>query len=272
MAEAAGGRGFHGLVMALRGFGGARAVRVVHPSGQRIGEHVHDWPSLTLPLLGGCTELYDGGETMIAGPSAVLHPAGAAHADVISGDGMETVSLQFDPAWLGLSARDFAFDRTRCWSGGEVAAAARRLSAAWVDPALGEADLRAATAAFLRCAQNVRDPKRAPWIARVLDELARPEPASTHRIAHALDLHPAWLARAYRAATGEGIAESLRRKRVERATALLRATDLAPAEIALAAGFCDQSHMNRSVRALIGRTPLDVRAERAPLAALARAA
>lgn len=272
MAEAMSGRGFHGLVIALRTFSGARAVRVIHPSGQTIGEHIHDWPSLTLPLLGGCTEIYNGGDALIEGPSAVVHPAGAPHADLISDGGLETVSLQFDPAWLGLSALDFTLDRTRCWSGGGVAAAARRLSAAWVDPAPSEADLRSATADFLRCARDERDKPRAPWLGLVLDEIARPEPANTSQIARALDLNPAWLARAYRAATGEGIGESLRRKRVERATSLLRGTDLAPAEIAAAAGFCDQSHMNRSVRALIGRTPLDVRGERAPLAALGLAA
>jgi len=71
----------------------------------------------------------------------------------------------------------------------------------------------------------------------VIEEIARPEPANTDTIAQSLDFNPAWLARAYRAAIGEGIQESLRRKRVERATALLRGTDLAPAEIALAAGF-----------------------------------
>ena len=32
-------------------------------------------------------------------------------------------------------------------------------------------------------------------------------------------------------------------------------------EIAVAAGFCDQSHMNRCFRAVLGRTPLVVRGE-----------
>ena len=63
-------------------------------------------------------------------------------------------------------------------------------------------------------------------------------------------------------ATGEGLHETLRRKRLERAALLLRNTDAPPADIALATGFCDQSHMIRGFRAVLGRTPLEVRAER----------
>ena len=264
--------GFHGLVLELRAFSGARAVRVIHPAGQAINEHVHNWPSLMLPLLGGCTESYDGGEATLAGLAAVLHPAGAAHADRVAATGLETVSLQFDPDWLREGDYRFAADRSRCWSGGAVAAAARRLSLAWADPRRSECELRKATVDFLRLAMRDTVPARPAWIGRVLEEIARDEPADTARIARALNLNPAWLARAYRATTGEGIGESIRRRRVERAATMLRGTDLPPAEIAAAAGFCDQSHMNRSVRALIGRTPMEVRAERKQLSALRRAA
>ena len=77
---------------------------------------------------------------------------------------------------------------------------------------------------------------------------------------------PAWLARAYRAWRGEGMAETARRRRVERATLALREGAEPLAEIAVACGFADQSHMNRAFRAVLGRTPLEVRRE-APLLA-----
>jgi transcriptional regulator GlxA family with amidase domain len=84
-------------------------------------------------------------------------------------------------------------------------------------------------------------------------------------------LHPAWLARAYRAWRGEGLADTVRRRRVERGALLLRMSDTPLAEVAVACGFCDQSHMNRSFRAVLGRTPLDVRSEASLLAPLAPA-
>jgi AraC family transcriptional regulator len=56
---------------------------------------------------------------------------------------------------------------------------------------------------------------------------------------------------------------------VERAALLLRGGRAALAEVAVAAGFCDQSHMNRAFRAVLGRTPLEVRREAVLLGPLA---
>jgi AraC family transcriptional regulator len=99
-------------------------------------------------------------------------------------------------------------------------------------------------------------------MALASDFLSVAEPPSTLDLARRLDLHPAWLARAYRHFSGEGLAETARRHRVEQASALLRRTDLPLADIAHSAGFCDQSHMNRCFAAVLGRTPARVRTER----------
>lgn len=56
--------------------------------------------------------------------------------------------------------------------------------------------------------------------------------------------------------------ETAARFRVERAARLLRETDHACAYIAHEAGFCDQSHMNRTFRRLLGRAPSEVRDDR----------
>ena len=64
------------------------------------------------------------------------------------------------------------------------------------------------------------------------------------------------------------MAESARRRRVERAVQMLRGGGEPLAAIATEAGFCDQSHMNRCFNTVLGRTPLDVRREAGLLAAL----
>jgi AraC family transcriptional regulator len=253
---------FHGLELPLRVFSGARAVRVVHPEGQDIEEHRHDWPSLTLHALGDADEMYDGGEARISGPSAVLHPAGRAHADRINAAGLETVSVQFDPAWLRSAGGALHLDQTRCWSGGRVGAASQRLALAWTRQGASECALAQATHDFLMMALRETGETAPTWLSHVSHALEEDSPPSTRAIAGALDLHPAWLARAYRAAVGEGLQDTSRRKRVERAVALLRRTDDAASDIAVAAGFFDQSHMNRGFQQLLGRTPSRVRAER----------
>ena len=152
-------------------------------------------------------------------------------------------------------------DRSRVWPKGEVALAGRRLAQVLSRPAITEKDIGEATAQFLRFAFHSKESIFPAWVERVTGALDASQAPSTNEIARKLDLHPAWLARVYRAATGEGVQETARRKRVERAVALLRGSDLPAAEVALAAGFCDQSHMNRGFRATLGRTPAAVRAE-----------
>ncbi|MDQ4087634.1 MAG: helix-turn-helix domain-containing protein, partial [Pseudomonadota bacterium] len=91
--------------------------------------------------------------------------------------------------------------------------------------------------------------------------LAMDRPPPTRRLADELGLSPAWLAEAWRSTVGEGIGQALRRRRVATAANLLRVTALPAAQIAAAAGFCDQSHMIRAFHAVLGRTPAQVRAE-----------
>jgi transcriptional regulator GlxA family with amidase domain len=110
------------------------------------------------------------------------------------------------------------------------------------------------------------EPRAAPvWAERLAPVLAR---ARTDELARTLGLNAAWLARAYRAWRGEGLAETARRLRVERAALLLRGGCDALADVAIASGFCDQSHMNRAFRVVLGRTPLEVRREVALLMGL----
>src|ERR1700719_2637642 len=66
----------------------------------------------------------------------------------------------------------------------------------------------------------------------------------------------------YRRATGDGLMETAARFRLEHAALLLRETGQPGACIALEAGFCDQSHMNRTFRRLLGRLPSEVRDDR----------
>ncbi|WP_407651944.1 helix-turn-helix domain-containing protein [Dongia soli] len=51
----------------------------------------------------------------------------------------------------------------------------------------------------------------------------------------------------------------LLRKRVQRAKEMLAQTDLSLSEIALAAGFADQSHLARHFRRMVGSTPREFR-------------
>jgi AraC family transcriptional regulator len=255
---------FQGLEIELHRFDGARVLRVVHPCEQNIAEHRHDQPYIGLYIVGHYRECYDGGEADMRGPSAVFHPAGRPHADVVHSAGLETLTIEFDPAWLRCHGAGFRFDRSLAWSGGAVGLAAQRLAARLARAAADEHAIGRATADFLTIALAAElDAVRMPhWVQRVCEWISEEDELSTRDAARRLDLHPAYLAHAYRHATGEGLGHTWRRRRVEQASAMLRRTDHSLAQVAAGAGFCDQSHMNRCFSAVLGRTPVSVRNER----------
>ena len=255
------GTNFKGTEMELHRFSGARVLRVVHPERQDIDEHRHDWAYIGLYTLGRYCEVHDGGEVDMAGPSAVFHPPGRPHADVIDDVGLETLTIEFDARWLRFHGFGGQFDRSRIWQGGSAALAARDLAAKLSNAAATESEIGRAASRFLQHALGSHQIRPPAWLETVVQSL-RLGVGSTAQLCRQLDLHPAWLARAYRYATGEGLHETTRRLRVERASALLRKSDMQLADVALASGFCDQSHMNRCFRALLGRSPLQLRNER----------
>ncbi|MEZ5962028.1 MAG: helix-turn-helix transcriptional regulator [Hyphomonadaceae bacterium] len=255
---------YEGAVVEHQRCSGAHVSRIMHPPRQRISTHEHDWPVLTLYRLGSYRELADNGRTMVFdGPSVVFQPAGAAHADEIGERGLETLAMTFDPAWLSDAARERLPSQTLWRPGGAIALAARRLADVWLDVEASDERLSAATSQFLTRLFATGEARAPSWVGRVSIE------ANTEDLARSLGLNAAWLARAYRAWRGEGLAETARRHRVERAALLLRKGCDALADVAAASGFCDQSHMNRAFRAVLGRTPLEVRREAALLTTLA---
>lgn len=95
------------------------------------------------------------------------------------------------------------------------------------------------------------------WLARVEKRLrvtgsGGPDLAVLARLA---GVHPVYLGRAFRQAFGCSPGEYLRRLRVSRAQRALAAEGVRIAEVAYAAGFCDQSHMNRVFKEQTGLTP-----------------
>jgi AraC family transcriptional regulator len=260
------GHDYEGAVVEHQRRSGAHVSRIMHPPEQHIAAHEHDWPVLTLYRLGSYRENAEDGRSIVFdGPSVVFQPAGAAHADEIGESGLETLAMTFDPAWLSDEARALLPARTLWRPGGEMAIAARALAEVWLNAGVSDARLSAATSDFLARMFAARDERRATpaWAERVAGG------QSTEELARTLGLNAAWLARAYRAWRGEGLSETARRLRVERAALLLRGGRAALAEVAVAAGFCDQSHMNRAFRAVLGRTPLEVRREAVLLGPLA---
>ena len=243
----------------LRRFSGATVRRVVDRSNARVPEHAHDWPVLSIFVLGRYLNETELGATLITGPSAILYQAGAAHRNVIGRVGFEQIEIEFDASWLGRALMPPT--PVSRWLGGYAGTEARSLARLCLLEA-DEERFRAALRRFVQSAHTHPVREAPSWIHVIHQQLRHDTTLAVNDLAREVERHPSWLGAAYRKATGEGPRETAARFRVERAACSLRETDHACAYIAHEAGFCDQSHMNRTFRRLLGRAPSDVRDDR----------
>ena len=106
-------------------------------------------------------------------------------------------------------------------------------------------------------------PEPPPWLVAARRALAgkRGEPVRLSEVAALARVHPVHLIRAFHRFFGVTPGEFVRERRLAAAKVLLEDTDLPIVEIALHAGFADQSHLTRAFRRTHARTPAAWRRE-----------
>lgn len=108
-----------------------------------------------------------------------------------------------------------------------------------------------------------RKPERKPppWLKQVKDYLREnfSDPPSLDDLAQAVDIHPTHLARVFRQFEHYTVGDYIREVRINYARQRMLGSNELLVEIALAAGFADQSHFTRSFRRVTGMTPTEFR-------------
>lgn len=84
---------------------------------------------------------------------------------------------------------------------------------------------------------------------------------SLSALAEQIGFSPYHFARQFRRATGESPHQFVLNQRIERARQLLQEADLPLAQVALASGFANQSHLTQAFKRALGLTPATYRAE-----------
>lgn len=234
-------------------------------SEEEVATHRHDDAHFVLVLSGVYISSAQHAPARSSAPTLVYNPAGTTHRDrFLDGKG-RFMALSLDPAVLaGAEEISAAQEQAVVLSHTAAMASAFRVARELVwgaDPALLEAG------AWELLANLARGPSMVsghlpPWAHLAYEALMDTASDCHLRIADlaaALGVHPVHLARVFRKAWGCSPGELLRWRRVERAMGLLRRKELTIAEIALAVGFADQSHMNRAFQAQCGMTPCGFR-------------
>jgi hypothetical protein len=202
----------------LRKLSGASVRRVIDRSHARVLEHGHDWPVLSIFVLGRYSNQTELGEMPIAGPSAVFYRAGAAHRNIVAAVGFEQIEIEFDPAWIGCSRiPDVPVSR---WLGGSTAAEARTL-ARLCGQEIEEEHLRSALQRFLQRASSQIAHNAPSWVDTATQRLHEDTTLRVGDLADEMRRHPSWLGTASRRATGEGLLETAR-FRIERSMLVAR--------------------------------------------------
>jgi AraC family transcriptional regulator len=239
----------------------------VHKHGSELAWHHHETPTICFVLQGAFTEAWRGGSITCSSSTLKVTPAGERHCDQFSrGDVRGLLIEARDTLVAAIRPYSAILDERVSFNGGLVSAIAWRLYNEMLRmdagaPLAMEGLLLELIAAASRLQDRNGISSRPSWLEHARDQIhddlaARP---SLTGLAESVGVHPVMLARAFRRAFGCSVGEYVRSLRIERATRQLADTDLPLAEIALAAGFSDQSHFSNLFRRHNGLSPFRFR-------------
>jgi len=259
---------FYGRTLVERSTRQLNLVWTRYGRGQRLPVHAHERPYLALVTRGGFQEEMDGIGYDCGEGSVVLNTVGAEHSDHFVAERTEVINVELAPAWLDALRAEGWKDGRPAWI--EHRPARRRMRAlrnelAWPD-SLSPFVVEGLCAELLALVTRTSRPLRRehlppPWLAtieRVLAERFRRPPGLTE-LGQLADVSPSRVARAFRLHHGCSVGGFARRLRVAHAREAVERTRRGLAEIALEAGYADQSHMIREFRRHLGRTPGELR-------------
>ena len=226
------------------------------PAHQRFRRHEHPGIHLCAVVEGAFSER--SGRTWTSASTGTVRVSGAARHDIDFGpDGASCLVLELDGAEVGVLPRP-RFIEPDPWIARLVARFAQPPDA---DPPSAGMDALATElwAQVLRRIEGRRSPAPA-WLRRVPEMVNDSlDPPGVAEIAAEVGVHRVHLARVFRDHYGLSVTEYAQRVRLERARGLLVRGRSSLAEVAAAAGFADQSHMTRAIRAAYGVTPAVMR-------------
>jgi len=240
----------------------------VHAAGSALPRHFHDDPTLCYVLRGGFTEYSTGDQTGCGPTSLKVMPAGEPHWNRFGSQETRGIRIDVDrERFVDVPAIFRTLGERLQRPGGRTGELVRRLVVEMnaPDSASSVAVEALALEVMVDLARaDTASPGRGPprWL-RAAEEIIREQyrtRLSVGALARLVEVHPATLSRAYRRRYGCTIGEQIRRLRVDHAARELLETSDPPSEIALRAGFYDQSHFTNVFRRALGVTPAAYRA------------
>ncbi len=253
---------FYGDVTRRYASRGLVVSEIRHTRPRTLPAHSHEHAYFCLLLEGGYAERFGRREVAYDPYTVAYHPPETTHADEIGRNGAIFFSVEVDDRWIerlrqsGAKPAGFASAR-----GGDILWLAARLHREFRrQDACSSLAIEGLVLEMLAAvARSDKESERpAPqWIGRVIDLLREEfrENLSLDRLAAEAGVDPIRLSKAFRRAHGRTIGEFVQELRVRAACAQLADPDVPLADVALACGFSDQSHLTRIFKRVTGTTP-----------------
>jgi len=235
-------------------------------SVQYSREHDHELPFVGVVLTGGLEKWLGRLSFSVSTAGAYVMPAGVRHIDGYP-VGVRLLTIELDPATEIWEPCASLLARVRRLRGPQLATIARQIAV----ELQSEDDLRSIAveglslelvAAATRSINGVNGRPKAPAWLNTVDEFLLENFFRSLRIAEVasvVHVHPAHLARVFRAHHGETIGHRIRRLRLDWAIGQLVEGERSLREIATQAGFAHQSHFSRAFKEYTGWPPAQYR-------------
>jgi AraC family transcriptional regulator len=254
---------FYGQTTRQRVVGGLHLLETRYPPHVRLPRHSHEHGYFCLVRRGHYREEYAGRERSCGPLTVAFHPPGELHTQQFAGEETWSFNIEMTNAWLTRCQDALGrINWTGDFKGGVLAGLALRLYAEFLQTddaatlAMEGLTLEILAAAWRRSMPGAaRTPPR--WLINVHDMLHDrfAESLTLGQLAQMAGVHPVHVAAAFRRQYGCTVGEYVRQRRIEFARQQLISSPASLAEVALAAGFADQSHFSRTFKRLTGLTP-----------------
>jgi AraC family transcriptional regulator len=242
---------------------GLRLIHKSYPDGLRMGKHSHDEWRFCLALSGSYTDTWRRGSRRREPRQLSLHPAGEVHTSVFHTPA-SCFHIEFSREWRQrLLGKAGIAPEPQEFLAGRVPMLAGHLYQEFLDSDECSPLVIEGLACELigwSAREALRNARRASWLLAASDLVHDrfSEPLTLAAVATAVGVHPVHLARQFKREFGWTVGEYVRRLRVDFVCRQL-ASETPLSELALQAGFADQSHLARIFKRLTGRTPRQLR-------------
>jgi AraC family transcriptional regulator len=245
-------------VQAVKASAGGFALQELRfPAAHRLGWFEPEWGYLALVLDGSMEKRFSSGAWSLGRDCLASLPPGAAHFTDFGSKATHVLTL--NPRTEDAESLFTRFLRERRHANAPAAAGlGRRIVCELAAPdASTELAIEGLILQVLALGERESTPVRSPsWLSTVVELLHEraPETPALAELAAVAGVHPGHLSRTFSRAHGLSVCAYSRRLRLEWAASELEG-DTPLAQLALEAGFADQSHFTRAFRRYLGVTP-----------------